>query len=83
MRSGTRSEQEVLSEFLDTFEIHHSQANPNQQHRRDARVNLDEFCEYYRNISASIEEDDHFELMIRNAWKLDDRTAGIARKFAR
>ena len=84
VRAGKRSEQDVLSEFLDTFEIHHAQAHPSQQQRRDASVDLDEFCEYYRNISASIEDDAHFELMINNAWKLDSKaTAGTTRKFAR
>ena len=29
-----------------------------------------EFCRYYGNISASIDDDDYFELMIRNAWHI-------------
>lgn len=29
-----------------------------------------EFTEYYRSISASIDNDDYFELMIRNAWHI-------------
>ncbi|CAK4719714.1 unnamed protein product [Aphanomyces euteiches] len=31
---------------------------------------MDEFVEYYRNVSASIDDDNYFELMIRNAWHL-------------
>ncbi len=30
----------------------------------------DEFCRYYSNVSASIDDDDYFELMLRNAWHL-------------
>lgn len=30
----------------------------------------DEFIEYYKNVSASIDDDDYFELMIRNAWHI-------------
>jgi calcyphosin len=35
-------------------------------------VTFPEFAEYYNNISASIDNDDYFELMIRNAWNLDN-----------
>jgi hypothetical protein len=32
---------------------------------------LEEFVEYYTNVSASIDDDRYFELMMRNAWNLD------------
>ena len=38
---------------------------------RDNKITTDEFIDYYRDVSASIDEDDYFELMIRNAWHLD------------
>lgn len=37
---------------------------------QDGQVTRKEFLEYYRNISASIDNDDYFELMIRNAWHI-------------
>jgi len=37
---------------------------------KDGTVTLKEFTEYYRNVSASITNDDYFELMIRNAWHI-------------
>ena len=31
---------------------------------------MEEFIEYYNDVSASIDEDDYFELMMRNAWHI-------------
>jgi len=35
---------------------------------------MPEFIEYYNNISCSIDNDEYFEIMIRNAWNLDNKT---------
>ncbi len=37
---------------------------------KDGKVTASEFCKYYSNVSASIDDDDYFELMIRNAWHI-------------
>ena len=36
----------------------------------DGIVTLDEFYEYYEGVSCSIDRDDYFELMMKQAWKL-------------
>jgi hypothetical protein len=36
----------------------------------DGKVTRQEFTNYYSNISASIDNEDYFELMIRNAWHI-------------
>ena len=59
--SGRRTEQEIAMEFLSTFEV---------GGEVDGMVTRDEFHNYYANISASIDNDEYFELMIRNAWGL-------------
>jgi Ca2+-binding EF-hand superfamily protein len=68
---GKKTEDEVLGEFLDTFEYHFNLLNDNKS--RDRSISLDEFNEYYNNISMSIDRDDYFELMMNNAWNLDGK----------
>lgn len=36
----------------------------------DGIITFDEFIDYYRDVSASIDSDEYFEAMMRNAWKL-------------
>jgi len=67
VKAGKKTEDEILYEFLDTFEAHHSD---NKEDARDGRVSVDEWIEYYNNVSMSIDRDDYFELMMNNAWNL-------------
>ena len=36
----------------------------------DGKVTAQEFVNYYTAVGASIDDDDYFELMIRNAWHI-------------
>jgi Ca2+-binding EF-hand superfamily protein len=67
VRSGKKSEEDILMEFLDTFEVHHSLLTGD---RGDRRITREEFEEYYNHVSASIDDDAYFELMMTNTWKL-------------
>lgn len=69
VRAGKKSEDEVLGEFIDTFELHHSLKHPGD---KDRRIAFKEFVEYYNNVSASIDNDQYFELMMTNAWNLNN-----------
>lgn len=56
VRNRKKTEEEVLGDFLDTFEAHHAlQSGSNKG--RDKSVSVDEFVEYYNNVSASIDDD--------------------------
>jgi len=71
--SGKKTEEDILLEFLETFEVHHNICNSTAP---DHIVTVEEFEEYYNNVSSSIDNDQYFELMINNAWKMNesDRT---------
>ena len=62
---------------METFEAHRGLASKEDQ-RGDKRITLNEFQDYYSNVSASIDDDAYFELMIKNAWNLDNKKYGKA-----
>lgn len=89
VRSGKKTEDQVLNEFMDTFELHLSLATGSKA-QDDDKISLEEFMEYYNNISISIDNDSYFDLMISNAWGLEGSSnpasmpyAGVSKKVAR
>lgn len=64
---GKKTEEQILMDFIETFEIHHGIRTRDP---RDYRITLDEFLEYYDNVSASIDSDEYFALMINNSWNI-------------
>mmetsp|Transcript_28524 Transcript_28524/g.50650 ORF Transcript_28524/g.50650 Transcript_28524/m.50650 type:complete len:822 (-) Transcript_28524:1947-4412(-) len=67
VRMGKKSSDEVLFEFLDSFQLHHDQVNPGPT------VDLKEFIQYYHNVSAAVDDDRYFELMLRNTWNFENK----------
>ncbi|TPP62705.1 Calcyphosin [Fasciola gigantica] len=59
--NGEKTEDELFYEFLKTFQ---------PENDCDDKVTLDEFLNYYSGVSASIDNDAYFDLMMRNAFKL-------------
>ncbi|CAB4067443.1 Calcyphosin-like protein,Calcyphosin,Crustacean calcium-binding protein 23 [Lepeophtheirus salmonis] len=60
--NGELTEDQILNKFLNIFE--------SSSKNIDGNVTKSEFLEYYAGISASIDNDAYFDLMMRNAWKL-------------
>ena len=58
--SGEMTEDDAAMLFLSNFE----------RSSVDGIVTMAEFVEYYRDISAEIDDDEYFELMMRNAWHI-------------
>ena len=67
VKSGEKTEEEVYTEFVDTFQMNHD----NRVGPRNKRVTLDEFIDYYNFISMGIEDDSYFISLIQNSWKLN------------
>ncbi|WAR23281.1 CAPSL-like protein [Mya arenaria] len=58
--NGEWTEERCLRVFLDSFD----------SNDKDGKVTNDEFLNYYSGVSASIDSDAYFDLMMRNAWKM-------------
>ena len=43
--------------------------------QNDGQVTPEEFVEYYRNISCSIDDDNYFDLMMNNSWNIKGDSA--------
>jgi len=59
--NGQWSEDQVFLCFLEAFD------SPND---KDGKITKEEFLNYYSGVSASIDDDEYFVTMMKNAWKL-------------
>merc|ERR1712107_859111 len=57
---GKMTHEDAVAEFMEQWDTL----------KKDGVVTVEEFEEYYRDVSASIDTDDYFELMMRNAWHI-------------
>lgn len=59
VKAGQASEEDIILQFISSWD-----------RNGDGDITLQEFVEYYKTLSCSIDNDEYFELMIRNAWHL-------------
>ena len=69
VKSGKKTEDEILGEFLDTFEDHYCDM-AGQADARDGIITMPEWLEYYNNVSMSVDNDEYFEVMMNSTWNL-------------
>lgn len=72
VKSGKKTEEDILAEFLDTFEDHFCDMKGNAD-SRDGIISMQEWLEYYNNVSMSIDTDDYFSVMMNSTWNLDGK----------
>ena len=57
---GKKTEDDVFMEFMDKWDTQ----------EKDGIVTLDEFFDYFKDVSASIDSDEYFEVMMKNSWNI-------------
>ncbi|KAM4708420.1 calcyphosin isoform 1-T2 [Discoglossus pictus] len=60
-QNGEWNERQVFQHFLENFD------SPN---KKDGQVTEEEFLNYYSGVSASIDSDAYFVVMMKNEWKI-------------
>lgn len=60
VKAGKKTPKEAMKDFMAQWD----------RLDQDGVVTPEEFEDYYKEVSASIDGDDYFELMIRNAWRI-------------
>ena len=71
VRQRKRCEDEILAEFLDVLEYHFNlliEKNEDDIDVNEIKVDFEEFCNFYKNISLCIEDDKYFEIMVLSEW---------------
>ncbi len=71
VRQGKRTEDEILAEFLDVLEYHFNlliEKGDDNADVNDIKVDFDDFCDFYKNISVCIDDDKYFEVMVMSEW---------------
>jgi len=62
-QNGEWTEDQILQKYLEQFE-------GNGGCKGDGKITWDEFMDYYAGVSASVDTNAYFDLMMRSVWKL-------------
>jgi len=68
---GELTEDDVLQEFLNVFE--------GGGGNKDGKITMDEWLDYYKAVSSSVDTDDYFVEMVQRAWKMDEYGKAVAK----
>ena len=65
--NGKKTEDEIFNEFMDTFQDTYNYLCGTET---DNIITIEEFMEYYENVSMTIDDDLYFEYLLNNTWKM-------------
>eukprot|EP00343_Euplotes_focardii_P006695 CAMPEP_0205825124 /NCGR_PEP_ID=MMETSP0206-20130828/24008_1 /ASSEMBLY_ACC=CAM_ASM_000279 /TAXON_ID=36767 /ORGANISM="Euplotes focardii, Strain TN1" /LENGTH=213 /DNA_ID=CAMNT_0053123891 /DNA_START=20 /DNA_END=661 /DNA_ORIENTATION=+ len=71
VQRGEMTDEEVLTEFLQVFE--------GVGGNKDGIVTKEEWDNYYKAVSSSIDTDEYFVVVMKSAWKMDEYAAKPAK----
>jgi hypothetical protein len=77
---GRRTEQDILSEFLDNIDYHFNLLNQGKNNDEDEITNQD-FIDFYRYISVGIASDGDFKKIINGVWSLERQKRFSERRY--
>ena len=77
---GRRTEQDILSEFLDNIDYHFNLLNQGKNNDDDEITNQD-FIDFYRYISVGIASDGDFKKIINGVWSLERQKRFSERRY--
>jgi hypothetical protein len=68
---GRKTKDQILSEFLNNFE--------GGRGNRDGQVSIQEFTDYYTDLSMSVPSDEYFVRMMESTWQVpeEDNDAAV------
>jgi hypothetical protein len=68
VRAGKKTVKEAAKDFMQQWD----------RKDKDGLITPEEFEDYYKDVSAGIDDDSYFELMMRNAWRIAGGTGAAA-----
>ena len=79
--NGKKNPDEVITDFLEIFEIHHNSFN---NFKKTDQVSKDEFIQFYRTLSPNYDSDSTFCSMVRGVWGIrnDPQSSGTTSGWA-
>ena len=83
VRQGKRIEDEILAEFLDVLEYHFNlliEKSDDNVDINEIKLDFDDFCDFYKNISVCIDDDKYFEVMVLSEWGIKKEGKSLYQK---
>jgi hypothetical protein len=75
--NGKRTAEEVISDFLEIYEVHHNTFN---DYKKVDYVTKAEFFEFYRTLGCNFDDDASFAVMVKGVWGVKQEFQDVSQK---